>query len=363
MSHRWRLASDVATNAPLRVPTNTRTPLIAHSFLGSALGAQRPPSPDAAAYADLLAGQAGDLHDRPNLHRPQRGARKPARDVDRLVQIPDVDDEVAAELLARLRERTVGHDPFAVPHPDAGRRRHGVQRGGGEIPPGRSDLMRNLRRLPVALFLLRLVRGLLIAVHQQHVFHLVPSISWSVPASRSRGPASTHAGQHPVIARAPPSPIYHTGGHAVFCTIVERPGSKSTGPARRNDHSAARPPSIPCPSGRPWYARSASIERGGMMRYVCLIYHETMRLDAMPGSERQAAAAEALIYGEELRRQGYVIAAEALQSGQTAMTVRLRNGRVSTAEGPAAEATEELDGFILIDARDLNEALQVASKM
>ena len=83
----------------------------------------------------------------------------------------------------------------------------------------------------------------------------------------------------------------------------------------------------------------------------------------MPGSEREAVAAEALIYGEELRRQGYVIAAEALQSGQTAMTVRLRNGRVSTTEGPAAEATEELDGFILIDARDLNEALQVASKM
>ena len=99
------------------------------------------------------------------------------------------------------------------------------------------------------------------------------------------------------------------------------------------------------------------------MRYVCLIYHETMRLDAMPGSERQAAAAEALIYGEELRRQGYVIAAEALQSAQTAMTVRLRNGRVSTTEGPAAEAKEQLDGFILIDARDLNEAIQVASKM
>ena len=99
------------------------------------------------------------------------------------------------------------------------------------------------------------------------------------------------------------------------------------------------------------------------MRYVCLIYHETMRPDAMPGGEREAAAAQTLNYGEELKRQGYVIAAEALQSAQTAMTVRLRNGRVSTAEGPAAEATEQLNGFILIDARDLNEAVQVASKM
>src|SRR5437879_10485718 len=122
MSHCSRLASDVATNAPLRVPTNTRTPLIAPSFLGFAPGS--PSRPDETARAHLLAGQAGDLHDRPNLHRPQGGARKPARDVDRLVQTPDVHDEVTAELFARLRERTVGHDPFAVPHPDAGRRRH-----------------------------------------------------------------------------------------------------------------------------------------------------------------------------------------------------------------------------------------------
>lgn len=99
------------------------------------------------------------------------------------------------------------------------------------------------------------------------------------------------------------------------------------------------------------------------MRYVCLIYNERARLDAMPGSERAAVAAEALIYGEELRRQGYFVAAEALQSAQTAMTVRLRNGRVSTTEGPAAETQEQLDGFVLIDARDLNEAIQVASKM
>src|SRR5438105_8187025 len=80
MSHRWRRASDVATNAPLRVPTNTRTPLIAHSFLGFAPGARRSLSPPgAAARPDLLTGQAGDLHDRPNLHRPQGGARKPSR--------------------------------------------------------------------------------------------------------------------------------------------------------------------------------------------------------------------------------------------------------------------------------------------
>ena len=71
----------------------------------------------------------------------------------------------------------------------------------------------------------------------------------------------------------------------------------------------------------------------------------------------------ALIYGEDLRRRGYLIAAEALQSARAAVTVRLRNGRASTTEGPAAETGEQLNGFVLIEARDLNEAIQVASKM
>ncbi|PYX84509.1 MAG: dehydrogenase [Acidobacteria bacterium] len=99
------------------------------------------------------------------------------------------------------------------------------------------------------------------------------------------------------------------------------------------------------------------------MRYVCLIYNETTGPDTVSGGGREAAAAEALIYGEDLRRRGYLIAAEALQSARAAVTVRLRNGRASTTEGPAAETGEQLNGFVLIEARDLNEAIQVASKM
>ena len=64
-----------------------------------------------------------------------------------------------------------------------------------------------------------------------------------------------------------------------------------------------------------------------------------------------------------LRQSGYRIAAEALESVQTATTVRVRNGKVSVTDGPFAETKEQLAGFYLIDARDLNEAIQVASKI
>jgi hypothetical protein len=99
------------------------------------------------------------------------------------------------------------------------------------------------------------------------------------------------------------------------------------------------------------------------MKYLCLIYNEERKLDAMSGIEREALVGEALAYDEELRLKGYFIAAQTLQRAEMATTVRVRNGRLSTTEGPVADAKEQLGGFILIDARDLNEAIQVASKM
>jgi hypothetical protein len=99
------------------------------------------------------------------------------------------------------------------------------------------------------------------------------------------------------------------------------------------------------------------------MKYLCLIYNEERRLDAMSKSEWEALMGEALAYDEELKRKGHLITAQALQPVQTATTVRIRNGRLSTTEGPVADAKGRLGGFILIDARDLNEAIQVASKM
>lgn len=92
------------------------------------------------------------------------------------------------------------------------------------------------------------------------------------------------------------------------------------------------------------------------MKYLCLVYSEEKKLEAVSDSECQAN-------GEALRKSGRYIAAEALQPVQTATTVRVRNGKVSITDGPFAETKEQLAGFYLIDARDLNDAIQVASKI
>ena len=92
------------------------------------------------------------------------------------------------------------------------------------------------------------------------------------------------------------------------------------------------------------------------MKYLCLVYSEEGKLEAV--SDRECMA-----FGEELRRDGHRLAAEALQPIQTATTVRVRNGRLSLTDGPFAETKEQLAGFYLIDARDLNEAIQLAAKI
>lgn len=99
------------------------------------------------------------------------------------------------------------------------------------------------------------------------------------------------------------------------------------------------------------------------MKYLCLVYIEEKKLDALSKSELDALDAESLAYDEELRKSGHYIVSQALQSVQTATTVRVRNGRLSTTDGPFAETKEQLGGFILIDAKDLNDAIQVAAKI
>jgi hypothetical protein len=92
------------------------------------------------------------------------------------------------------------------------------------------------------------------------------------------------------------------------------------------------------------------------MKYLCLVYLEEQKLHAVP--DRECAAC-----GEGFRKNGVLIAAEALQPIETATTVRIRNGKLSVTDGPFAETKEHLAGFYLIEARDLNEAIQVASKI
>jgi hypothetical protein len=92
------------------------------------------------------------------------------------------------------------------------------------------------------------------------------------------------------------------------------------------------------------------------MKYLCLVYGEENQLYSMPDDECIAC-------GEALRDRGQCLAAEALQPVQTATTVRVRNGKLSITDGPFAETKETLAGFYLIDARDLNEAIQIAAKI
>jgi hypothetical protein len=100
------------------------------------------------------------------------------------------------------------------------------------------------------------------------------------------------------------------------------------------------------------------------MKYLCLVYIEEKKLGFMPQSPPDALNdEECMAYDEGLRKRGLCLASEALQPVETATTVRVRNGKVSITDGPFAETKEQLAGFYLIDARDLNEAIQIASKI
>ncbi|HEU0202557.1 MAG TPA: YciI family protein [Burkholderiaceae bacterium] len=92
------------------------------------------------------------------------------------------------------------------------------------------------------------------------------------------------------------------------------------------------------------------------MKYLCLVYMEPETLRLIPDRECMEC-------GNSLRAAGRLLAAEALRPVQTAATLRLRNGKVSVTDGPFAETKEQLAGFYLIDAKDLNDALQVAAKI
>lgn len=99
------------------------------------------------------------------------------------------------------------------------------------------------------------------------------------------------------------------------------------------------------------------------MKYLCLIYYDEAQAAALPEAEYVRLAGEALAYGEELSGRGQFLASEALQPTETATTVRLRNGRLSVTDGPFAETKEQLGGFFLVEARDLNEAIRIAAKI
>ncbi|MGH7216491.1 MAG: YciI family protein [Nitrospiraceae bacterium] len=98
------------------------------------------------------------------------------------------------------------------------------------------------------------------------------------------------------------------------------------------------------------------------MKYLLLCCHEEKQFDSMSKSESDALMEETVAYCEALKKSGHLLGVEALEPIQTAMSVRVRSGKLSVTDGPFAETKEQLGGFFLISARDLDEAIQVASK-
>ncbi len=99
------------------------------------------------------------------------------------------------------------------------------------------------------------------------------------------------------------------------------------------------------------------------MKYLCMIFYDEKKLDALSSHDFDALVDESLAYDEVLRKSGHFIAAQALQPVNAATTVRVRSGGPSVTDGPFAETNEQVGGFILIEAKDLNDAIQVASKI
>ena len=98
------------------------------------------------------------------------------------------------------------------------------------------------------------------------------------------------------------------------------------------------------------------------MKYICLGYMEPNKFETMSESERNAMVDECFTYDDVLRKNGHFAGGEALQSSHTATTLRWHNGKVSVTDGPYAETKEQLGGILILEARDLNHAIQLMSK-
>lgn len=92
------------------------------------------------------------------------------------------------------------------------------------------------------------------------------------------------------------------------------------------------------------------------MKYLCLVYLDEKRLGELPDED-------CVEFDAGIRSSGHCIASEALESVQTATTVRVRNGKLSVTDGPFAETKEQLAGFYMVEARDLDEAIGIASRI
>ena len=99
------------------------------------------------------------------------------------------------------------------------------------------------------------------------------------------------------------------------------------------------------------------------MQYMLLIYDNEKMWPSMPEKERNALMGEYFAFSEETKKAGKLVAGDALQPTSTATTVRVRDGKRLTTDGPFAETKEQLGGYYLVEAKDLDEALAIAAKI
>ena len=98
------------------------------------------------------------------------------------------------------------------------------------------------------------------------------------------------------------------------------------------------------------------------MKYLCLAYYNEKAFDALPRAEVDALVSQCPAYDEALRSSGHLVIQASLGSTRATTTVRPRNGKPLVTDGPFIETKEQVGGFFIIEARDLNEAIRVASK-
>ena len=99
------------------------------------------------------------------------------------------------------------------------------------------------------------------------------------------------------------------------------------------------------------------------MKYICLGYIERAKLASMTEDERHAMFDESFEYEDHLRANGHWVGGESLQPPETALTLYWKNGKVATTDGPYAETKEQLGGFLVLEARDMNHAIQLVSQI
>jgi hypothetical protein len=95
------------------------------------------------------------------------------------------------------------------------------------------------------------------------------------------------------------------------------------------------------------------------MKYICFGYYDKRKFDGMTESERNAMFDACFEYDDHLRASGHWAGGEALQGTETALTLSGKNGKVVTTDGPYAETKEQLGGILVLEARDMNHAVQL----